>query len=330
MQLHLQSPGLAQVLSWDYGGGPGLGDKLVFAGLASSVAASPLLTISYSAKCTPVIRGVAAVAAAGLAYQALPNSAFSASALSPAPAVDLDAKSLSTPAAGLDFKPLLRVFHPLSMVKMLAKNVAMQALFRLNLYVYLQHEREALAAEQEGMAPPPPPEFPDLTPAVYKGCTAFWREFSISATRETYGCIARWRLGSDKAQALLRNSKLWIRDVLSVKYRSSSLGRRFLAYQFATMHAVALQYAADCTVSVVQHTYRTVKLKEGEKSNRLVYWVKGVVLQMARCGVILVAASIGAAVGSLVNPGKGTMVGQSLLEAVTMIAMGYAIDILME
>ncbi|GIL64506.1 hypothetical protein Vafri_18391 [Volvox africanus] len=324
-----ESTGLAQVLTWDYGDRSSHNDKLIFAALASTVAASPFVAISYRAKGSSVLGGAAAVAAAGLAYGALPSAAYSASALAPAPTVHVDAKSRPALQDGLDLKPLLRVFHPLNVMKMLLKNVAIQTLLRLNLYMYLQHEREALKAEQEGMEPPPAPELPDLKPAVVRGCTAFGREFAITAVREAYGCIAKWRIGPDRAQALLRNSKLWIRDVLSVKYRSASLQRRFVAYHFATMHAVVLQYAADCTVSIVQHTYRTVRRKEGE-GNRLVYWVKGVVLQVGRCGIVLMAASLGAALGSLVKPGKGTMVGQGFMEAITMIAVGHAIDILLE
>ncbi|GLC35418.1 hypothetical protein PLESTB_000209500 [Pleodorina starrii] len=325
--MHLQdhSRGLGQILKWDDGGGA---DKLMFAALATSAVASPLVAISYRAKGSSVLGGVASLAAAGLTYQALPS--FTARALAPASVVETDAKDrLALRVADLDLRPVLRLFQPWNVLKLLAKNIAIQTLVRLNLYMYLQHEREALAAEQEGIAPPPAPELPDLKPGVLKGCAAFGREFAIATTRETYGCIARWRLGPDRAQALLRNSKLWIRDVLSVKYRSASLGRRFVAYQFATMHGVALQYAADCTVSVVQHTYRTVRRRK-EDGNRLVYWAKGVVLQVGRCGVLLVAASLGAALGSLVSPGRGTLVGQNAVEAITMIAVGHAIDILME
>ncbi|GIL75628.1 hypothetical protein Vretimale_15153 [Volvox reticuliferus] len=329
MHLLSESPGLAQILTWGYEGKSSHSDKLIFAALASSVAASPLVAISYRVKGSSVLGGAAAAAAAGLAYGALPSAAYSASALAPAPAVHVDAKDQLALQDGLDLKPLFRVFHPLNVMKMLVKNVAIQTLLRLNLYMYLQHEREALRAEQEGMEPPPAPELPDLKPAVIRGCTAFGREFAITATREAYGCIAKWRMGPGRAQALLRNSKLWIRDVLSVKYRSASLQRRFTTYLFATMHAVVLQYAADCTVSIVQHTYRTVRRKK-EEGNRLVYWAKGVVLQVGRCGVVLMAASFGAALGSMVKPGKGTMVGQGFMEAITMIAVGHAIDILLE
>lgn len=94
MQTLPQSTGLEQLLTWKHAGGSSHGDKLVFAALASSVAASPLLSISYRARNPSVLGTAAAAAAAGLAYRALPSSVYAPRALSP---VDVDLKDALGP-----------------------------------------------------------------------------------------------------------------------------------------------------------------------------------------------------------------------------------------
>ncbi len=50
------------------------------------------------------------------------------------------------------------------------------------------------------------PELPDWRVPLVKGLKGFSREIAVATTRSFYGCIARWRLGSKKAEVGTRVS----------------------------------------------------------------------------------------------------------------------------
>ncbi|GFR52701.1 hypothetical protein Agub_g15328 [Astrephomene gubernaculifera] len=326
-----QPVGLAMLLNWGDGSLHLGQDKLaIAAAAATAAAASPLLRISYGSKGVAALGRAAAAVAAPLTAYALQPSYFAASAL--APAVDVDNGSPAGAKPLPELKSILSLYRPLSLSKMLAKNLAMHLIIKFQRYMmeYAEHEQAAIAAEAQGQDVPEPPPFPDMTPAAWKGVYSFGRELAVATTRRVYEQIAAAKLPPARAQALLREARPWIRDVLAAKHRTSSLSRRFTAYQFATLHSSVLFYAADCTVAVLQHTHRTWKRKDKTKWQKLTYWGRGVVLQVARCGIIWMVVSVGTAACSLVRPGIGTQIGNLGTEIPAAIIMSYVVETLLE
>ncbi|KXZ47360.1 hypothetical protein GPECTOR_36g82 [Gonium pectorale] len=318
-----QPVGLGAVLAWGDGGGLMVPkDSLLKLAAVTAATAGPLASLAYKGKGVAVLARAASVAAAPLAVYTL---APTASALAPPAAVNESDAVVSSIVS--DLKAILKVYHPVNLTKLLAKNLMIQFCMVFNKYMLavMEHEKDAIAAEAEGRDPPPAPPMPDMAPVLDRGLYTFARELTVASTRRLYEVVAVRQLGYKKAQPLLRDSKVWIRDVLADKHRTSPLQRRLMAYAFATGHATALFYAAECTVSVLQHTHRT--LKEGRK---LGYWVRGVALQAVRCTVVLLAASVGSALGSLVKPGAGTLLGQLTAEIGSSIVMGILVNSLLE
>ncbi|KAG2452270.1 hypothetical protein HYH02_003294 [Chlamydomonas schloesseri] len=301
---------------------------------AAAVASGPLATIAYRGGSRAALLGrAAATAAAPAVLYAWGPSKFTASALAPA---------VASPGAGAGFEPITRLddamyvlsyYRPLNVLKILLKNLGMHVLMKLNRYLgeYLEHEQEALAAETQGQDPPPPPAFPDLQPALDRGLAAFARELAVGTVRRLYERIALARLGYARAAALLRDSRAWIRDVLAPQLaaQKAALGTRFVKFQFATLHAIGLFWAADCTVAVTQHVVRVARRPDLVPGKKAALIARGVTLQVLRTGVILVTVSAGAAAGSLLRPGLGTTLGQLLPEIGVSVAMGYLVEALL-
>lgn len=171
-----------------------------------------------------------------------------------------------------------------------------------------------------------------MRPVLDRGFSHFCREVLVASVRRIYEHLAVWRLSARRAEPFLRDSKAWIRDVLAPRLavQGARAGRRFYSYQFATLHSAALFYAADCTVAIGYHTYRTVTRKDKGPRDKALIWAKGAGLQVARCFVTLIAVSVGSALGSLAKPGIGTTIGHMGTDAVVSISMSVLIDHLLE
>jgi hypothetical protein len=142
------------------------------------------------------------------------------------------------------------------------------------------------------------------------------------ARRRIYERIAVHRLGPVKADALLREPRAYIRDVLSLRHAKASSGRRFKAYTSALVHAGVLFWAADCTVAVAVHSYKVLRRPNLSRRRRAVLLARGAALHTARCMLCLLAGSLGGALGSLARPGGGTAVGQTLPELGVLTLLG--------
>lgn len=66
--------------------------------------------------------------------------------------------------------------------------------------------------------------------------------------------------------------------------QAAPVGKRLGAYAAAIAHATVLLFAADCTVAVAVHTYRTVQRRDKTAQGKLVWWAKGVGLQVSGGG----------------------------------------------
>ena len=104
----------------------------------------------------------------------------------------------------------------------------------------------------------------------------------MGTVRRIYERIALARLGYPRAAALLRDSRHWIRDVLAPQLaaQKASLGKRFVKYQFATLHASGLFWAADCTVAVAQHVARVAARHDLAPAKKAALLARGVSLQV--------------------------------------------------
>lgn len=163
----------------------------------------------------------------------------------------------------------------------------------------------------QGQQPPEPPPLPDLKPVLDRGLYLFVRETLVSTMRRVYEHMAVARLQPQKAEAVLRDGKLYIKSVLAARHRKDPMLTRLSKYQYAILHSSALFYAADCTVSVGYHTWSTYKLpKNLDRREKVLYWVKGAGMQVLRCGTTLLAVTFMSSVGSLIKPGAGTVVAQ--------------------
>ncbi|KAG2443518.1 hypothetical protein HXX76_001870 [Chlamydomonas incerta] len=333
--LAVQPLGLAALLqSTDSLAGTSGWETLAYASVATSaaIASGPLATIAYRGG-SRLGRAAVTAAAPAVLYAWGPSN-FTARAL--APAVPSAGAGATLEPLNLldDAKYVLSYYHPLNIIKILAKNLGMQVLMKLNRYLgeYLEHEQEALQAEAQGQDPPPPPALPDMQPALDRGLAAFGREVAVGTTRRVYERIALARLGYPRAAALLRDSKHWIRDVLAPRLAAQKAGAstRFVKYVSATLHASALFWAADCTVAVAQHVARVGRRRDLAPAKRAALVARGVALQVVRASVVLVSVSVGAAAGSLVRPGVGTTLGQLLPEIGVSIAMSYVVEALLD
>lgn len=307
------------------------GLSLAAAAAMAAAASSPLLAHSFRSKGGAVVsKFTAAAAVPAVAYSLQPRY-FSAKAASPPAARKAAAPDSSMEEALTELKPVWALFWPQNLLKMLGKNLGIQFIMQFNKYMVttLEHEKQVIDAEQQGLAPPEAPPLPDMSPVLDKGFASFCREVLVATTRRIYEHIAVWRLSARKAQALLRDGKAWIRDILSVRHAGAPVAVRFTKYQFATLHAVALFYAADCTVAVGYHTLRTLRRKGRGPQDKALYWAKGAGAHVARVAVTMVAVSVGAALGSLVKPGIGTTIGQMSVDALSTMGCSIVIDALL-
>lgn len=180
------------------------------------------------------------------------------------------------------------------------------------------------ACAMQGQQPPEPPPLPDFKPTLDRGAHLFVRETLVTTVRRIYEHIAVAKLTPQKSEAILRDSKVWIKNVLSVRHRKDPLTTKLYKYQFAILHSNALFYAADCTVAIGYHTYATCKLPKGmHNKDKALYWIKGAGMQILRCTTTLLAVSVTASLGSLAKPGTGTLLAQ----IGTDIAIGVAFNI---
>ena len=74
------------------------------------------------------------------------------------------------------------------------------------------------------------------------------------------------------------------------------------------LHANALLYAADCTVSLAMHSYTIVRTRNKTTKQRTVAIVRGAGFHVARCTALLITTSCFSALGTLAKPGLGTKV----------------------
>ncbi|KAG2497181.1 hypothetical protein HYH03_004770 [Edaphochlamys debaryana] len=316
----MQPAGLALVL--EELGSHGSSGTLAAALAATAAITAPLAAISYRGKGLGLASKALAVASGPAIAYAVTPSYFTASALAPAKsAVDI-------PPVAVTPKSIVCLFHPANIAKLLAKNLGIQMLMLYNKWMMqvIEQEQHAINAEAQGQPAPPQPPLPDPMPGVEKGLKTFARELSVAVTRRVYEHMAYKRLGPNRAAPFLRDSKAWIRDVLAPAHAASRRGRRFVAYQFATLHSCALFYAADCTVAIAMHSYRVYSRDDVKPVRKVLYWAKGVVLQVFRCTAILAAVSLGAAAGSLARPGLGTQLGQVGTEIAFAVIMAHVTD----
>ncbi|MEW5300797.1 MAG: hypothetical protein WDW36_003702 [Sanguina aurantia] len=230
-----------------------------------------------------------------------------------------------------DLKSIVSTFYPSNLLMIIGKNIGLQFLMKFNFYMLevMEHERLMIEIDEHGGRAPEMPCLPDFSPVVQSGFYGSLRELFVTCVRRVYEHITVYRL-ANKSKAMLRDSRLWIRDVLQIKHRQSPLLKKFVAYQFAALHSSALFYAADCTVSVAYHTFRTYHRLDKSKPQKAVLLLKGSALQLARCLVTLLAVSIGSSAGSLIMPGLGTSVGHLLTDMAVTIGASALITSILE
>jgi len=225
-----------------------------------------------------------------------------------------------------ELRPVLSVFHPVNVFFILAKNAALKLLIKFNGYMVqlLEHERQAMEAEEVGQQPPPPPNWPDFTPDLVTSLYMSCREVTCLLVRRLYEHAAFLRLGASRVAALLRDIKPWVRDVLAVQHRAAPVPHKYVKYQFAMLHATLLFWAAECTVACGIQIYKISSRKDLTTGGKLVAGVQVVVLQAARCTFAWVSVSIGGAVGSLAAPGIGTQLGAHVMDFAANAAFRHA------
>jgi hypothetical protein len=76
-----------------------------------------------------------------------------------------------------------------------------------------------LLVHLQGQQVPDAPPIPDFKPCFDRGLWLGCRDLAVATVRKVYEIIAVKRLGLEKADCLLRDHKLWIRDVLAFKHR---------------------------------------------------------------------------------------------------------------
>lgn len=111
---------------------------------------------------------------------------------------------------------------------------------------------------------------------------------------------------------LLTDSRAYIRDVLALIHQYDPIHVKLYSYANTTLRAWALFYAADCTVAIGIHTISTVmraRRNRGGAAKAIRHWAKGAGLHVLRCSATLAAVSAGAALGSAIQPGPGTILG---------------------
>uniref|UniRef100_A0A7S0RQA9 Uncharacterized protein n=1 Tax=Chlamydomonas leiostraca TaxID=1034604 RepID=A0A7S0RQA9_9CHLO len=218
---------------------------------------------------------------------------------------------LAEPDTG-ELKSILSVFHPRAILQVLAKNVGVSALVRFNIYMVelLDHENRAHELEAQGQAVPEPPSFPDMGKQAVIGAKNAVRELAVRLVRRVYEHAAVWRLGARRAEPFLRDAVAWIAHVLAPMHRSLPTAARATKYGFAMLHGNALFYAADCTVaSAIQLHGLREELRRKQPLKAAGTVARVVVIQVVRCGTVLVVTSVFAALGSLAKPGIGTKIG---------------------
>lgn len=213
--------------------------------------------------------------------------------------------------ARVGVKGLFSLYHPLNLAKILLKNIGLSLLIKLNGYAMelLEHERLCLEADERGQRSPPSPPIPDFKPSLSHGLYGFYRELAIASVRKIYETIAVYRLPTAQSEPLLRDARLYARDVLALTNNTAPVAKKFASYFNTVLQATVLFSAADCTVSIAYHTHYTLKRSTQSRRKKLRYWLKGVGCHVARCSATLCIVSTGAALGSLIQPGNGTLFG---------------------
>eukprot|EP00798_Chlamydomonas_sp_ICE-L_P019883 gene19883-26586_t len=243
---------------------------------------------------------MAAVAMPFIAYTVQPRI-FTAHALSPIESITRTTPSsrsakgtwVEEPNEGFpELQCVWSVFSPSNILKILAKNIGLHLIIKFNSYMtlLLDNEKEAIDAEARGETAPEPPPLPDFKPTVKTGAWSAARELTVATVRRIYEHIFVWHLPRDLAVAALRDSKAWIKDVLSLT-----------EYFYASLHGSTFYYAAECTVAIGQHAYITYKDKAKSDRAKAAHMV-------LRCSFVLVAVSAASSCGSVVKPGIGSAI----------------------
>ncbi|GAX84730.1 hypothetical protein CEUSTIGMA_g12152.t1 [Chlamydomonas eustigma] len=226
--------------------------------------------------------------------------------------------------------PFLSTFHPRNLLLIFARSMGLQVLLRFNGYMLqlLEHEKVCIEAEEQGLEEPPPPPIPDFKPCFDRGLQLGCREVAVSSLRRIYELLTVLRLGRSKADIFLRDAKLWIRDVLAFKYRHRSVVQKFVAYEVTVLHSFVLFYSAECTVAVFLHTTRSLRRRGKSGRSRGLFILRGAAAQVIRCSLQLALASMGACLGSLINPGPGTSVGLLIFDFAAFAALSPLVELI--
>eukprot|EP00955_Chlamydomonas_euryale_P099985 365253-Chlamydomonas_euryale.AAC.13 len=98
--------------------------------------------------------------------------------------------------------------------------------------------------------------------------------------------------------------------------------RQLKAYTSSVVHATALYFIADATVSVILHAHHTVHRKDVSKGAKATSMARGISAQLVRTVARITMTSVGAAVGTLLWPRHGSLLGFIVSDVV----VGYAIS----
>eukprot|EP00201_Polytomella_parva_P014043 CAMPEP_0175054346 /NCGR_PEP_ID=MMETSP0052_2-20121109/9452_1 /TAXON_ID=51329 ORGANISM="Polytomella parva, Strain SAG 63-3" /NCGR_SAMPLE_ID=MMETSP0052_2 /ASSEMBLY_ACC=CAM_ASM_000194 /LENGTH=295 /DNA_ID=CAMNT_0016319027 /DNA_START=49 /DNA_END=936 /DNA_ORIENTATION=+ len=224
-------------------------------------------------------------------------------------------------------KTISSSFAPNYLLKTVVKNVGIQFLMKFNRYLLevLDHERASLEASEKGEEVPEAPTTPDFTPVLFTGLFQSAREVTVMTVRRVYERLAVTRLPRVHAEAILLESRSYIRDILSLRHAKDPLLKRLATYQSATLHSVALFYAAECTVASSLYAIQTARRSDLTAGQKIALVSKGAALHLLRCSVTLAMVSVGAALGSAIKPGVGTFVGHVGTDVITSITMSIFI-----
>lgn len=113
-----------------------------------------------------------------------------------------------------------------------------------------------LTIHPQGMEPPPQPAAPDFRPAAERGVLSGLRELAVSFVRIAYEKILVECVGLSRAQPFLRDGNAHVREVVVKRIEGEPVHKKVSTLFFAYSHSVATFYAAECTVSVMIHTYQ--------------------------------------------------------------------------
>ena len=164
-----------------------------------------------------------------------------------------------------------------------------------------------------------------MSPAWHGGLLVSARELATRFLLRIYEHLAVWRLGMPKAECLVRDSRSWIRDVLSLQHKAKPATTRFIKYFSAAVHAGLLGNVADFTVTVLMHTHHSLT-RPGNRNGIVVFWLKGVGMHAVRCFITWLLVSMLQSSGGLVHASYGTAVGQQLGYFISSGAMAVVVQ----